>query len=1025
MIEGKMVEEPLPPQPPSPPIEDDAEELSRATLKFYNSALDDDAGIDLATMPVHGTRLQQHLDLIERERTLEKVRPVTIIPEPAPVSLDRPKQIGTVSPRTRFLSSELHRREALHAQAKKPDTGGPVRIKEAVAEAFNAVLPPSPRQSRAVAAEMAAQKAEEIQAALAAKAAAKAAREAAIADGTVISPPKAAWQESRGVRERRMFALLQDDLAAADKGLSSLRAELNAFREVKKERQQELALLEAEYEIVTRDHARNCGDAAGLQQKHEELVAQVELADHDAYDVEKSTLTYAFMQERLRMKRPHLERKLAYLRSLHVELQVRLQVQRQAESVAVAYASRMDARIDRAKSAFATQCADHAEQSEGLKSQIFDMGSAKRRAMGGDHAMTQQQLEHLNSVIAEDHAEMQHMLMLKQQRADLKAEVAFAGRSKEVDQKAAPAKIGKALVGSREDSTLGGGEGEAGEIVPRAGESRRMGKREAWQRLCILTGVDHVKGVLEYWEDKQEAKEALQAADERTVEQIADLKRKQTELLNQQLAARDLADASRMAQDQAIDGLERLVVEATGTAKRWARRVDRVEKLISAACTTMLTRSVGMLTHKAIIEQVTPAQRGSLTRLSKQLEEVGNALAKLQQSAGAPSDLPSAEDGAEAGPEAPQGTGPSSASGQLPVGQPAPGTVAGVAAGNLSMAVAHLIGSEGEGSGTGSVSEAELRAAQAALLCSTSEAAVLALISQLKLTPFEAANKQPEFAPQLEQEHAAMANIRTPMLLPRRELMRSDAYARAAALSPPKAPPKAREESLALAADGDTPDAAEAPTAAPADAPVHRPPSPYLEDADMGRFKIATVDPITLAGQAELEAEIRQEILAGGLVRIPAWELKLMDDAEREEFKLREFKVLTEKFGKEEAMRRSSLDLDKKSKPKPPSGPKGGAGRPASGRRPSVQMAPPPAAAPAVATPPAAPESARTASAGPPPEQQTGQGKSKPARGTGAARSGALSARPRGRVGVAAARPHTAASRVPIAPTPSGTMRRK
>ena len=34
------------------------------------------------------------------------------------------------------------------------------------------------------------------------------------------------------------------------------------------------------------------------------------------------------------MKRPHLERKLAYLKSMHVELAVRLQVQQEAESVA-------------------------------------------------------------------------------------------------------------------------------------------------------------------------------------------------------------------------------------------------------------------------------------------------------------------------------------------------------------------------------------------------------------------------------------------------------------------------------------------------------------------------------------------------------------------------------------------------------------------------------------------------------------------------------------------------------------------
>ena len=61
------------------------------------------------------------------------------------------------------------------------------------------------------------------------------------------------------------------------------------------------------------------------------------------------------------------------------------------------------------------------------------------------------------------------------------------------------------------------------------------------------------------------------------------------------------------------------------------------------------------------------------------------------------------------------------------------GGVAGVAASGLSMAVAHLIGLDPEANSTGLVGAEELRAAQASLLCTTSEAAVLALVDVMGL----------------------------------------------------------------------------------------------------------------------------------------------------------------------------------------------------------------------------------------------------------------------------------------------------
>ena len=63
--------------------------------------------------------------------------------------------------------------------------------------------------------------------------------------------------------------------------------------------------------------------------------------------------------------------------------------------------------------------------------------------------------------------------------------------------------------------------------------------------------------------------------------------------------------------------------------------------------------------------------------------------------------------------------------------------------------------------------------------------------------------------------------------------------------------------------------------------------------SDTGTFAFTAIDPITLAGTSELEAEMVAEIAAGTLqFGTPAWQLKEESDLDRDEVKRKALKFL-------------------------------------------------------------------------------------------------------------------------------------
>ena len=92
---------------------------------------------------------------------------------------------------------------------------------------------------------------------------------------------------------------------------------------------------------------------------------------------------------------------------------------------------------------------------------------------------------------AADHEEMTRTIGLKTEHAAQKAEASFAAASKRVEDRAIPSNLAKQMAEDRVDASVGSGIDDA--AGPAA--KRKMGKREAWQRLvslhCLVTPLPH------------------------------------------------------------------------------------------------------------------------------------------------------------------------------------------------------------------------------------------------------------------------------------------------------------------------------------------------------------------------------------------------------------------------------------------------------------------------------------------------------------------------------------------------------
>lgn len=316
------------------------------------------------------------------------------------------------------------------------------------------------------------------------------------------------------------------------------------------------------------------------------------------------------MQARYVKRRPHLERKLAFMRSELVAFAVQHDEQREAMEVAVAYGERMAERLAEEKRRVEHQRSSNEERRAALRAELANQGSARRlrqiEAMNERAGpTTEAALTHLKVVVRDESLDQANEMHSAAVSAAKKAEANYEAGTSQIEGKVT----------------------EAHQQAHVAKEMTRLKvdpRQSAWEKLCIVADVDHLRGVLEYWEEKVETRQTLDELEEthadRKGDMIRDIGRLEAALHNQ----RESNTEARKAFDANLDVIGRKGEETEGVANEWRRRCARVDKLTTEA-TTILTRLANALTHRAITERAGFAHAKELKAKNKSLDEMQQA----------------------------------------------------------------------------------------------------------------------------------------------------------------------------------------------------------------------------------------------------------------------------------------------------------------------------------------------------------------------------------------------------------------
>ena len=107
---------------------------------------------------------------------------------------------------------------------------------------------------------------------------------------------------------------------------------------------------------------------------------------------------------------------------------------------------------------------------------------------------------------------------------------------------------------------------------------RRMS--DGWDALQTLTGSDHIRGVLEYWEEHEEVREALEESREARYERKDGLLRERNRLFDERALERDQGYAERVAYDESVEQIGAAMVHANATVRKARRKCERLDELL-------------------------------------------------------------------------------------------------------------------------------------------------------------------------------------------------------------------------------------------------------------------------------------------------------------------------------------------------------------------------------------------------------------------------------------------------------------
>jgi len=186
------------------------------------------------------------------------------------------------------------------------------------------------------------------------------------------------WRSKQSARDRGDAQFFEQVKALTDRDTQIRGSQYSAFRDLGNERQNELLLLQSELQLLRQQVRADGGESERQHARIAELEQQASLAEAQAEDEEEYTLCVQYMRARLSKRRPHLEKRLAFLRSKLIVAAVDHQRLKEVMEVALAYEGRIAEQLVEAKERAAAQRVANDERRNKLRDELADSSTARR-----------------------------------------------------------------------------------------------------------------------------------------------------------------------------------------------------------------------------------------------------------------------------------------------------------------------------------------------------------------------------------------------------------------------------------------------------------------------------------------------------------------------------------------------------------------------------------------------------------------------------------------------------------------------
>ena len=309
---------------------------------------------------------------------------------------------------------------------------------------------------------------------------------------------------------------------------------------------EELAQLRGELATKTDARAREDADGGKLARVAAELESEWKEAAHKAAQAEADALVYEMMAERLETRRPHLNQKLAYLRSALVELTVRRDVLEEGMDVAVAMREHSERSLERLQE---EQVAAEEKREARRKKVMHDLqaaagaSGASNSELGG--GVSRERLRFLRDQAAGEQKRQQRELEEAQQESAKRGADRFWEQRKAAEKRAATSGVVAQM-----------------SVVATTGGRRHHNLRAAWCELEELTMCNHVKGILEYWEEQMEARATMEEVEAQKHARKDESTRRLNAVYDEAALARDSNYEARVAYDLKVEETSKQLSEA-------------------------------------------------------------------------------------------------------------------------------------------------------------------------------------------------------------------------------------------------------------------------------------------------------------------------------------------------------------------------------------------------------------------------------------------------------------------------------